>query len=966
MNTCECNKEHCSKYTVRGCGNPLYNVYSWSCCCPCDHHGGGGGDQDLSEYLKKTEAAEIYATKVALAELAAKVDELEPGGSEDSVRWDDVDTKSLSFSDRKVPSSNLLKSVLGGYVENGETPVESSGNPYMLADMLEDMSNEVALSALDFDPAQDSAPIRNLINGYINAQNSAYTDGLPSLIEDITSIPKNSIFDGTIYSSSTPVVPNQGQLFVKPNTESALIVASSYDTDNGMGYYGFPIHLNTGDTISIDLTDDVAEAQVVVTTDPSKGLSDSATKAYDDFFVEYTSDSDQYVYAAVKSTTRNVQITVTIDRFRAIDKSYDAYMYTSDHDDTQHTVDLIKVADSSCISYAKDQLLSQNQKTTALNNIGAQIQLISGSTIKTVNGESLLGSGDITISSGSGTISIDDAMDGTSSNPVTNAAYIAKTSIDTASLSNDDTKVPSSKLVNTALGGYVANTVVNASEDPDYKVSDLIGDVENELQGCGYRLGLDIYPVHKIIDYYTHYSDSTYNDFLAFVRAAVPAISGYTDLASTVSSLNGFKGTIQADTLGSTTAEQYYEDMIMNGTPSLKDRIQNLEGFHKYVNCSTSSGVAAKTVTVPGFTLSTGAILFIKMQYKNTSNSAVKLNVNSTGEIALYYNNLPVSSSNTWNAGDIVQVFYDGSYWRAFSVTVEQELDENSCNAVSCKAVAQELYNVNSTIDDLGASITSLEGDLDDKQDVLVSGQNIATINNQSLLNGGNITISGGTSYKPQYLTCSTSGSTATKAVSLSGYTLQTGDMLYIKMTYKNTTSSVKLNVNSTGAKTMYYNGAVVTSNNTWGAGDILCATYDGSYWRTYSVMVDSTLPEANYMTTHLVTSKTLYDQVSVINQNTESIGQDVQNLQAFVGLTGSLQAAKTFMTNHANSNSVAIPNGTHWTVWDGDTYSCYVILECTNAGMPYNYMVPTEQTSTHAHYYCMIPITTGSPINWS
>ena len=42
------------------------------------------------------------------------------------------------------------------------------------------------------------------------------------------------------------------------------------------------------------------------------------------------------------------------------------------------------------------------------------------------------------------------------------------------------------------------------------------------------------------------------------------------------------------------------------------------------------------------------------------------------------------------------------------------------------------------------SDVTGLQGALNDKQDELVSGTNIKTVNNQSLLGSGNITISGG------------------------------------------------------------------------------------------------------------------------------------------------------------------------------------------------------------------------------
>ena len=52
----------------------------------------------------------------------------------------------------------------------------------------------------------------------------------------------------------------------------------------------------------------------------------------------------------------------------------------------------------------KSQTLSSAQKTQARTNIGAQETLVSGINIKTVNNESLLGSGNITIQGGGSTI----------------------------------------------------------------------------------------------------------------------------------------------------------------------------------------------------------------------------------------------------------------------------------------------------------------------------------------------------------------------------------------------------------------------------------------------------------------------------------------------------------------------------------------------------------------------------------
>ncbi len=80
-----------------------------------------------------------------------------------------------------------------------------------------------------------------------------------------------------------------------------------------------------------------------------------------------------------------------------------------------------------------------------------------------------------------------------------------------------------------------------------------------------------------------------------------------------------------------------------------------------YVTCDTAAGTAAKVITVTGLTvLSTGIRLLVKMTNNNTASNAT-LNINGLGAKPLYYNNTRVSGDNTWEAGEIVDIYYDGT-----------------------------------------------------------------------------------------------------------------------------------------------------------------------------------------------------------------------------------------------------------------------------------------------------------------
>lgn len=85
--------------------------------------------------------------------------------------------------------------------------------------------------------------------------------------------------------------------------------------------------------------------------------------------------------------------------------------------------------------------------------------------------------------------------------------------------------------------------------------------------------------------------------------------------------------------------------------------------------------------------------------------------------------------------------------------------------------------------------------------------------------------------------TCSTAAATAAKVVTISAdqnFKLKTGSMIIVKFTESNSASSVTLNVNSTGAKSIYYNNAVYTAASTSITGyanAYLVYVYDGTNW---------------------------------------------------------------------------------------------------------------------------------------
>lgn len=121
-------------------------------------------------------------------------------------------------------------------------------------------------------------------------------------------------------------------------------------------------------------------------------------------------------------------------------------------------------------------------------------------------------------------------------------------------------------------------------------------------------------------------------------------------------------------------------------------------------------------------------------------------------------------------------------------------------------------------------------------QPTLVSGTNIKTVNNESLLGSGNITIEGGGggTTTTWYGTSSTDASVSAKTVICSGFTLTTGAIISVLFSTANTENTPTLNVNGTGDKTIYIGATTLSADNPlkWSANTMLSFIYDGTYFR--------------------------------------------------------------------------------------------------------------------------------------
>ncbi len=125
------------------------------------------------------------------------------------------------------------------------------------------------------------------------------------------------------------------------------------------------------------------------------------------------------------------------------------------------------------------------------------------------------------------------------------------------------------------------------------------------------------------------------------------------------------------------------------------------------------------------------------------------------------------------------------------------------------------------------------------------------------------------------YGTCGTAAATAAKVVDCDEFNLATGATVLVKFTYANSASSPTLNVNSTGAKSIYYRGAALASSlYYWGAGDVVEFYYNGTQWdllnvsntnTTYSALSASDATTGTATTGRLITAKVLHDKITAM-----------------------------------------------------------------------------------------------------
>jgi len=94
-----------------------------------------------------------------------------------------------------------------------------------------------------------------------------------------------------------------------------------------------------------------------------------------------------------------------------------------------------------------------------------------------------------------------------------------------------------------------------------------------------------------------------------------------------------------------------------------------------YYTCSTAAGTVGKVVAAESYTLQVGGAVLVKFNNANTSNGNITLKIGDAASKPLYYHGSKASAANSWEAGEVVRVYYDGTNY--YANPVEHKLADN-------------------------------------------------------------------------------------------------------------------------------------------------------------------------------------------------------------------------------------------------------------------------------------------------
>ena len=447
-------------------------------------------------------------------------------------------------------------------------------------------------------------------------------------------------------------------------------------------------------------------------------------------------------------------------------------------------------ATSESISNLRLKADTNESNISTLTN-SKQDKLVSGTNIKTVNGNSLLGSGNVSIP----VITVDSAISKTSTNPVQNK--VISTALDTKQnkLTSSDTIFTLKDATNTMQVKY-GNTIVSSSLI--LSTQDGIGlDVNfdtinststkavmsktiysylttNYAKKSNYVAKADVEdhfdinstnPIQNaIISTWVNSTSNTLSTYLTRLDSLDLSVSGINqDITSLESnkvdkdalntlngkSLLGGKNMTYDTALSSTSTNAVQNKVINTALGTKQDKLTASTSLFSLKDSNTTTAIKYGSTLVSSSLITstqTGGI-GLDVNFGSITSDSTKAVMGKTIYTELSKKQDKLLSGTSIKTINNTSILGSGNISIPI-ITVDSAITSGSTNAVQSGAVYTANQNLANTVNtyhtELNDKITDLYSQLNTKQTTLVSGTNIKTINGASILGSGNITIEGG------------------------------------------------------------------------------------------------------------------------------------------------------------------------------------------------------------------------------
>ena len=363
---------------------------------------------------------------------------------------------------------------------------------------------------------------------------------------------------------------------------------------------------------------------------------------------------------------------------------------------------------------------------------------------------------------------------------------------------------------------------------------------------------------------------------------------------------------------------------------------------------STQGGTVPKTATLTGYKLTVNALVAVK--FTTPVEASATLDINSTGAKPIFYKGSAITAGII-GYGDTVLFCYDGTNYHfvtsdrvyfAASATVggaakksaglpSVTVDSSSTSTAFVATVPEiteladgvSFFLNNNKVNSAAGCTLNVNG-LGAKPiySSLAAASAVSTTFKKGytmLFQYDSTRVSGGcwvmyygydanTTYTNAALgsghaLCDTAAATAAKTATLSSYVLVAGGDVTVKFTY-GVPAGATLNINSKGAKDIYYNGAAITAG-VIKAGDVALFRFDGTYYHLITIdrwgsdlaaLEAAAITTSNLLSNAQAIASALFDAEGVglplVIDGTGEDGDDVYLSSNFLGVVSAFKSA--------------------------------------------------------------------------